>query len=649
MLKSIQQRDLDRNRWVKITMGVILGLVSVSMVITLVPGLMSGNFGSGSNPDAVATVGGQDITIMDVRQQLDSDTRNQDVTPMMMPYYLKRELHDIVLRHALQLEADRLGIRITDDEVISRIKLYMPDAWVGGVWQKDRYAAEIEQRGLSVQEFEQNVRDELRSQKLLDLVTDGIDASPVEVAQAYRWRNEKIKIDYALIKPADLAASIQPSDADLAAYFAQNAAKYQVPEKRSATYAWLDLAKLRASINVGDDTLRAYYNSHLDQYKVENRVHVEHILLKTIGKTDAEMAEIRKKAQDVLNQVKHGGNFEDLAKKYSEDDATKAKGGDLGWIVEGQTVPAFQQAAFSLPKGSISDLVQTQYGFHIIKVLDRETAHTKSFDEVRALILPIVQDQEASIEADDISNQLAAAVRQSDRQPLGDLAKRFNLTLGETAPAAFTDPLGGPLGTSTDAHQSLFELRQGELSQPLHLDSGWVILTVKDILPAHQGTLAEVHDQVLAAYRQEKSVDLARSKAEELAKRVQGGEAFDKAAQSLGLTPKTSDPFARSGSVPDVGAATQIEAAFNSPIGQTAAPAQVSGNWLVYCVVDHQQPSPDDFARQANDIKDQLVQTKQGAAMDAFETALEDRLKQEGKLTYNADAMKRLLPSTGPS
>ena len=165
--------------------------------------------------------------------------------------------------------------------------------------------------------------------------------------------------------------------------FSKNSAKYQVPEKRSARYALLDLAKLRPARKYGDDALRAYYNQHIDEYKVQNRVHAEHILFKTVGKTDAEVAEIRKKAEDVLKQAKTGGNFEDLAKKNSEDDGSKAKGGDLGWIVEGQTVPQFQQAAFSLPKGSVSDLVKTEYGFHIIKVLDQETAHTKSFEEVR--------------------------------------------------------------------------------------------------------------------------------------------------------------------------------------------------------------------------------------------------------------------------
>jgi peptidyl-prolyl cis-trans isomerase D len=398
---------------------------------------------------------------------------------------------------------------------------------------------------------------------------------------------------------------------------------------------------LRARTRVDDAALRAYYNSHIEEYKVQNRAHVEHILLKTIGKTDAEVAEIRAKAQDVLNKAKKGANFEDLAKKFSEDDATKPKGGDLGWIVEGQTVPEFQQTAFSLPKGSISDLVKTQYGFHIIKVLDRETAHTKPLEEVRDAILPILLDEKVRQDGNDISTQMAAAVRQSNRQPLEELAKKFNLALGEAPPATASDPIG-ELGSTPDLHQTLSQLRPGELSSPLQVPQGFVILTVKDIQPAHQGTLAEAHDRVLADYQQDQSAELARTKANELAKVAQAGTSFDKAAKSLGLAVKTSEPFSRTGTIPDLGSGRQVEAAFGMPVGQVSPAAQVGGNWLVYRVVGHQPVNPAEFTAQAEQIRQQSLQSKQSAAFDAFRTALQDRLKKEGKLVINADAMKRL-------
>ena len=640
MLKSIQQRDLDKNRWVKVTMWVLLILISVSMVITLVPGLVGGS--TTNSPDTVASVGGQDISLFEVQRHLNMVLHGQSPPELLKGVYAKQVLDQMIFSRALDLEAQRLGISVTSQEESERIKQLLPSAFEGGGFAKDRYVAEVQNRlGMSVPEFETFLRDDMLMEKFRRLVTASVSVSPSEIENEFRRRNEKVQIEYALVKPAELASSIHPTDAELSTYYSKNAGRYQVPEKRSARYALLDLAKLRENATVSDDALRAYYNAHLDQYKVENRAHVEHILFKTIGKTDAEIAEIRQKAEDVLKKAKSGANFEDLAKKYSEDDATKPKGGDLGWIVEKQTVPEFEQAAFSVPKGSVSDLVKTQYGFHIIKVLDRETAHTKPFEEVRGTIVPLLTDQKLSADANTTSTQMASAVRQSNRQSLDDLARKFNLKLGETQPASVTDPVGD-LGNTPELHQVLFQLRPGELSQPFQVPQGYLILTPKDIQPAHQGTLAEVHDKVLADYQQEKSIELARTKADELAKRVQSGEAFDQAAKALGLTVVTPAAFARNGSVQDVGSAKLLEAAFGMPVGQSSPTAQVGGNWLVYRVVSHQPVNPEDLAAQSEQIKQQLTQAKQAAAFDAFRTALEDRLKKEGKLNINADAMKRL-------
>lgn len=641
MLKSIQQRDLDRNRWIKISMAVILGIICISMVVTLIPGLMSGTTGA-SSPDAIASLAGQSITVSEFQQQWGQVTRTQQIPPMMRSIFAKQVVDQLIFQHALEYEANRLGIRVTPEEETQRIKQILPTAFSGDTWLKDRYAAEVQAAtGMSVGEFETYLQNEMLLEKFRELTTDGITVSPQEIEREFRWRNEKVKVDYAVIKPSDLASSIHPTDAELSAWFAKNSSHYQIPERRSARYALLDLGKLRANTNVSDDELRAYYNSHIDEYKVENRVNVEHILFKTIGKTDAEIAETRKTAEDVLNQAKHGANFEDLAKKYSEDDGTKDKGGALGWIVEGQTVPEFQQAAFNLPKGSISDLVKTQYGFHIIKILDRETAHTKSLEEVRDSIRQTVLDQKVTAEAGDISGQMASAVRQSDRQSLDDLAKKFNLEVGVTPPAGVTEPML-PLGDSPELHSALFSLRPGELSQPIEIESGYVIITPKDVQPAHQGTLAEVHDKALSDYQSEKSVDLARERAGELSKRAQAGEDFDKVAKSLGLTPKASDSVARAGSIPDIGSAKELFAAFDLKPNQVSAPAESGTSWFVYRLVSRDEANPADLAAQSKDIEQQLLQSKESAAFEAFHNALIDRLEKEGKLTINSEAVNRI-------
>ena len=644
MLKSIQQRDQEGKRWVKIVMGVLLGIICLSMLTYLIPGMGSAAFTT--SPDAVATVGGQSITATDVQRQLNTALHGQSVPDVLKGLYAKQVLDQMILKQALTIEAQRLGIRVTDQELSDRIKQILPAAWNGDTWLKDRYTTEVQTRtGMSIPEFEDFLRDQMLQERFRQLVTDAITVSPAEIQAEYRRRNEKVQIEYVLVRPAELASTIQPTDAELSAYYSKHAGLYQIPEKRSARYALLDLAKLRATSAVGDDALRAYYNSHIDEYKVENRVHVEHILFKTVGKTDAEIAEIRQKAEDVLKKAKSGANFEDLAKKFSEDDGTKPKGGDLGWIVEGQTVPEFQQAAFTLPKGSISDLVKTQYGFHIIKVLDHEQAHTKSFEEVRSTIEPTVLDESVNAEANDAAEKIAAAIRQSNHQPLDDLAKKFNMTVAELPLASATDPPAA-FANSQDVRTAIFQLRPGELSQPIQTPQGIVIVTPKDDQAGHQGTFAEVRDRVLADYQQAQSVALAKSKADELAKQAKSSEAFDKAAKSLSLDVKTSEPLSRTSSIPDVGSGQLIEAAFTMPVGQVSDPKDVAGAWLVYRVTAHEPLNDAAVVLQADQIRQQLLQSKQNAAFDAFRVALEDRLKKEGKLVINADAMKRLTGST---
>ena len=149
------------------------------------------------------------------------------------------------------------------------------------------------------------------------------------------------------------------------------------------------LAQSRVTVTAAD--LEKYYKDHQEQFKVPDRVKVRHILIKTPSvlpgaKPDEKaVAEARKKAEDILKQVKSGGNFAELAKKNSDDPGSKAAGGELGWIVKGQTVPEFEKAAFSLDKGQTSDLVQTTYGFHIIQTEEKDVAHQKTLAEVKAV------------------------------------------------------------------------------------------------------------------------------------------------------------------------------------------------------------------------------------------------------------------------
>jgi peptidyl-prolyl cis-trans isomerase D len=622
----------------RILLGVVVLVLGGSMLLYLVPqSPVSGEIST----ETVAKVGDESVSLQDVRQQLNQiEQRNPNMKPLES-FYAQQILKQLVFQKEIEYEAKRLGITVSDQERADRIRQYVPTAFNGGTFVgMDRYSAEVQARfQMTVPVFEELVRQGLLEEKFRKLVTDGISVGPTELQDEFRYKNEKVKLDYALIKPEDLEAKISPDEAEIRAAYEKNKSKYQVPERRVVRYALVDVNQIRHNVQVSDDMLKQQYQANIQQYQVPNRVHVEHILFMTVGKTDAEVEEIKKKAEDVLKQVKKGGKFEDLAKKYSEDPGSKDKGGDLSWITQGQTVPEFERTAFSLSPGQVSDLVKTQYGFHIIKVLEKETAHTKPFEEVKdSLRAPLLLSQADKL-ASDTADQLSAAIRQSSKVSLDDLAKQYHLTVSETRPIAASDPLL-ELANSQEAKDAIFRARPDETSLPVRTDRGYVVLSVKSILPAHQGSLEEVRDRVVTDLKHEKSTEMAKSKAEELIKRVKAEEKFDAAARSLGLEPKASDLIARDGSIPGAASAKQVSAAFNLKAGDVAPPLSLGQNWLVYRVAEKSEANLADFDKQKKQLTDELLQSKRNLAFEAFQKALDNRLKQEGKLKLMPENLK---------
>ena len=623
---------------VRILFGVFIGVIALSMLLYLVP---QGTNTAESATDALAVVGDQSVTTGEVRQQMDEIRRRNPIPPMLEGLYARNILNQLIFQKEIEYEAKNLGITVSDQERADRIKQYLPTAFNGDSFVgMDAYTREVQTRfQLTVPVFEDLVKQGLIEEKFRKLVTDGISVSPADVQQEFKYQNEKVKLDYVLIKPDELEAKITPDESEIKAYYEANNAKFQIPEKRIVRYGLLDLVQLRQNTPVTDDELKAVYQQNIQQYQVPNRVHAEHILLMTVGKTDAEVAEVKKKAEDILEQAKKKGvNFENLAKKYSEDPGSKTKGGDLGWIVQGQTVPEFEKAAFSLNKGETSDLIKTQYGFHIIKILDKETAHTKTFEEVKDSLRPNYLlnkvDQEASTTAD----QMSADIRQSNKTTLEQLAQKYHLTVADTHPVGPGEPIL-ELGNGQDVKDEIFHLREGELSLPLRTDRGYIVLSLKQKLPAHQGTLEEVHDKVVSELKQQKANELAKTKADELEKRVKAGEKFDAAARALGLDPKNSELFARNGSVASLGSGKQLAPAFALKAGQLGPVLNLGANWAVYEVVERQDANPADFEKQRKEITDNLLKQKRDLAFEAFRTSLDDRLKAEGKLKMFPEKM----------
>src|SRR5437899_3154885 len=451
----------------KYVLGGLLLLICVSMVWYLVPSGGSTGLG-GPSQGVVAKVGGEEVTRLQVQRQTTQMLKQQfprggAQMAMLMPFFAQRAAENLISQKAILVEAERLGLRVNDQELSDELQhgRYAQAFFPGGSFiGQEAYEARIQQAELTVPQFEQSVKEEILFDKLRNLVTGSASVTDAEVHQEFVRKNTKVKFDYAVLRKDDVLKEIHPSEAELKAFYERNKATYNnsIPEKRKVRYVVLELAKVQAGIAVSREELQAYYDQHKDDYRVPEQVSVSHILIKTPlpgpdGKSDPKgVEEARKKAEDVLKQVKAGGNFAELAKKYSEDPGSGKSGGSLGFIGRGRTVPEFEKAAFSLAKGATSDLVQSSYGFHIIRVDDKQAAHLKTLDEVKDQIEESLKQQKA---AQAVTNQVNALLAQARSGGLDKAAAAKGLQVVNTDFVSRTDNLPG-IGNSPQFMSAVF-------------------------------------------------------------------------------------------------------------------------------------------------------------------------------------------------
>ncbi len=386
----------------KIILSGILLIFCGAMVITLIPGGLGSDLMGQPARGVVAKVDGQDITTVEVQERARALAQQQiaqygamgkQLLPMIMPQATSQAIQQLIAGKAIVAEANRLGLKATDADLRDELEhgRYGVTLFPGGKFiGQEAYEGLLSQNNLTVEVFERDVKNDILQQKLVTLVTGSAAVSPAEIRQQFQKSNTKVKFEYAVLSPVDIRKGLHPTDQELKAFYERNKASYNnsIPEKRKIEYLFLDKNKVLGQIQVTLEDVKAYYDQHQDQYRIPEEVKVSHILIKTPspaadGKVDEKgVEEARKKAEDILKQLKAGAKFEDLAKKYSEDPGSGKQGGDLGWIGRGRTVPEFEKSAFSLAKGQLSDLVKSSYGFHIIRSEDKHEAHLKTIDEV---------------------------------------------------------------------------------------------------------------------------------------------------------------------------------------------------------------------------------------------------------------------------
>lgn len=640
----------------KIVLGGLLVIICGAMVITLVPGGILGDaFGYGApQGDVIAKVADEQVTINDVQQTARDIVKQQfprGFPSQYMGVMYQRAADQLISQKALIAEAHRMGFTVTDEELRTELQKF-PALFPGGKFIGEQaYEDLLAQNDTTPEKFEQGIKTQLLISKLTAAVSGSVTVSNQEIADEYKRENTKVKFNYAVVSLDNIEKQINPTDAELKAYFDSHKAAYtnSIPEKRSARYIFIDQAKLQQQIQVTPQELQSYYNQHRDEYRVPDQVEVRHILIKTPepvnGKVDDKaVADAKAKAEDVLKQVQAGGNFAELAKKYSDDPGSKDKGGDLGWIQHGQTVPEFDQAAFALKKGETSGLVRSTFGFHIIHVDDKQEAHVKTLDEVKAQIEPMIKAQKVSTLLDSLSNRVASEARDKG---LDTAAKDNSLEVLTAGPFTRTDSVPG-IGAAPEFMTAVFGTPVNQPAEAVHLPNGVAIYQVTAVQPPRTPTLEEIRARVEQDYKADQARQLLAKKTEELADKAKSGHNLQAAAKQVGADFKTSDLVGIDGQVPDIGALSggPAEGVFNMSPGEISGPINTGRSGIVIALVDKQEPPAEQLAASKDRIRDQLLEQKRSQFLNVFVSGLRDRMQKNGKIRINDAELKKL---TAPS
>lgn len=641
----------------KYLLGGILTFICVMMAITLIPGFGNSSFlgNSATTRGVVATVSGEDIHTTDVERQARQMVQQQfprggPQANSLMPYFAQRAADMLISQKVLVVEAERMGLKSTDDDLRQYLQKGQLGATLfpGGKFVGQQEYEDFAQRiGYTVPQLEELVKQEILINKLRDLVSSSASVTDAEVRKQFEKQNTKVKFDYAVIKKDDILKSIHPAEAELKAYYDRNKNTYvnSIPEKRQLKYVVIDNAKLLAQTQVTQEDWQSYYDQHREQYLVPEQVNVRHILIKSPlpgpdGKVDPKALDAaRAKAEDVLKQVKAGGNFAELAKKYSEDTGSAKNGGSLGWIGKGRTVPEFEKAAFSLPKGATSDLVQSSYGFHIIHVDDKQDAHTKSLDEVKSQIEPLIKQQKATQAAQHETDQLLSDARSTS---LEKAAAAKGLQVITTDFVGRNDLLPG-IGSDPQFMTAAFRQNANAPPEQAQLHQGYAIYQVTAAKPPSTPTFEEIRGRVEQEFKNERAAQLLNQKTQELADRAKADHDLKKAAKELGAQYKTSDFVLPDAQVPDIGSMTGAAAvAFTLKPGEISGPIDSGNAGAVLAVIDRQAPTDQDYAAKKDQIRDQLKQAKQGEVFGLFLSNLRESMEKSGKVKINQKEMAAL-------
>jgi peptidyl-prolyl cis-trans isomerase D len=635
---------LDRMRRHKSWLKWSLGLVCLAFVIFYIPDFLRGTGADAASTDTVAIVDGQPIRAEEFRRtyQTQLQAYRSAYGSNMSEQLLKQLgvdqqiLQQMVDERAALSEAERLNVRVSDEEARARI-LAIPSFQENGAFigeERYRQLLQMQNPPISTTDFEESVRRSLVVEKLRAAVTEWLSISDKEVEQEYRRRNEKVKLAVVTFLTDSFKPDVTASDAEVSSYFEAHKDSFKIPEKRKIRYLLVDLDAIRAKIVVSQADIERAYNENINQYETPEQIRASHILLKTEGKDDAE---VKARAEALLKQAKAGADFADLAKKNSEDEATAPNGGDLDFFGRGKMVPEFDQVAFALKPGEISDLVKTQFGYHIIKLVDKKEGTTRTLADVRQQLTDQIAFERAQAQASDLAQNIQKQI--SKPADLDKAAAAQGIKVQESGWFARDEPILA-LGGSPEVASRAFGMNPGTVSGPISTNRGLVFLTMVDRRDPYVPKLDEVKDRVRDEVLKQKAREFGHQKAVQLAAALKSAPDFEKAVKAAGFSSQTTELLTRESPIPGLGMAPEvIDAAFKLPKDAVSDSISTEGGTAIVKVLEKQEVTDTEIAANKDRFRAELLTD----IRNRFYGAYLAKAKQKMRIEVNREVLQKMI------
>lgn len=635
----------DNLKYLSWILWVVIALFVLFVFVDFGSGLQGRNATGGNN---AAKVGDRTVTMADFERQYRQleQVYGQAYGGRLTPEITKqlqlpmRALTQAVNEQVLLAEAERLGLRVSDDELRNMI-LEQPvfvDAQ-GRFIGQDKYQQVLARNKYTVASFETEMRNQILREKLNDVLRNGMYIADDEIEKAYRDQVEKAKIRYIQVPRAQFA-EVQLAPAEVSSFFEAHKAEYKLPEQREGAYLLVEPDRLRDQVKITDQELRTEYDQNLEGFKRPEQVHARHILIKTGGERSE--AQAQQEIEKIRQRIAGGADFASVASEVTEDTASKPQGGDLGFFGRGQMVKEFEDAAFNAKAGEVVGPVRSPFGFHLIQTLEKRPGVLVPFEEVKEQIRARLAFTRAGELAQTKAKALAAQIakdKPKSNDALAALAKdQPGVTFSETGKFGAADPIPG-LGRVPPLNAAAFAVKKGETTDAVQVPRGWAVVYVRDVHEPRAPQLADVEPRVREALLSQKQQEAALRK---LKDERAAGKTLDQIAAALGLPVKESPEFGAQGGIPGLGLNPELaRAALALQPGQLGEPVADVQGAVLFEVKERKSWDPIQFASAREQTRATLEQEKLGQLL----SSLVERRKREIGVEFN----RQLLDQFGIS